>query len=728
MVFQSAEWIWLSQASTVNQYALFRADFCAKGACPASLRISADARYVAWLNGAFLEAGQYADYPVQKIYDEIALDGLLKPGANRLEIGVHSPVTDSSVYAFGAQAVIFEVLEEGACIARSGKEILASPMPGYVSGPVDLITGQMGYSFEYDARFIPEVLEFAPAKVLEHTRAFAENPVRRVRIGERSAGNVVSQGVFFWPQNAKTLGQRMQYAAMAFRENRDMSGLAAQPSIPCASGIAYAAEEGDGIYVLLDLGRETVGYLDIEIDLPAEAEILIGWGEHTDDLRLRTYVGTRNFAARYQGKAGHQRFTHFFRRLGLRYVQLFVAARAFRLVYAGVLPTDYPLRHSPALQIADSLHARIAETCAATLRHCMHEHYEDCPWREQALYAMDSRNQMLCGYYAFGEYAMPRASLKLLSQSLRADGMLELCAPARIPITIPSFTAMFLVELQEYVLYSGDLDFGREMLPCARAIADAFCAHVDESGLIPAYRDQKYWNFYEWQPYLEGYATHERDTETLRYDAPLNCFVSLGLDRLAALMSYLGENGVAYARCAQGLKAAVDARFWDEEAGLYHSFANSQGQWHEAELTQALAAFCGACPERKLDRVLSRLADESLVPVTLAYSIFQFEALLMRPEKWSRWVFGRIARDWGHMLHCGATTFWETLKGAWDFDRAGSLCHGWSAIPIYLYFAYALGLKPLEPGFSRYSLERVDAGLGETSGMFVLPDGKHLEL
>src|SRR5699024_12365352 len=112
----------------------------------------------------------------------------------------------------------------------------------------------------------------------------------------------------------------------------------------------------------------------------------------------------------------------------------------------------------------------------------------------------------------------------------------------------------------------------------------------------------------------------ERDTETLRYDAPLNCFVRLGLDRLAALMSYLGENGVAYARCAQGLKAAVDARFWDEEAGLYHSFANSQGQWHEAELTQALAAFCGVCPERKLGRVLSRLADESLVPVTLAYS------------------------------------------------------------------------------------------------------------
>lgn len=34
----------------------------------------------------------------------------------------------------------------------------------------------------------------------------------------------------------------------------------------------------------------------------------------------------------------------------------------------------------------------------------MHEHYEDYPWREQALYAFDSRNQALYGYYAFGNY------------------------------------------------------------------------------------------------------------------------------------------------------------------------------------------------------------------------------------------------------------------------------------------------------------------------------------
>ena len=37
------------------------------------------------------------------------------------------------------------------------------------------------------------------------------------------------------------------------------------------------------------------------------------------------------------------------------------------------------------------------------------------------------------------------------------------------------------------------------------------------------------------------------------------------------------------------------------------------------------------------------------------------------------------------MLEAGATTFWETEKGESDFDNAGSLCHGWSAMPVHYY-------------------------------------------
>lgn len=80
----------------------------------------------------------------------------------------------------------------------------------------------------------------------------------------------------------------------------------------------------------------------------------------------------------------------------------------------------------------------------------MHEHYEDCPWREQALYTFDSRIQMLCGYHAFEEYDFPKASLRLILRSLREDGTLELCAPGKVAITIPSFTPVFIRQLYEY--------------------------------------------------------------------------------------------------------------------------------------------------------------------------------------------------------------------------------------------------------------------------------------
>lgn len=82
------------------------------------------------------------------------------------------------------------------------------------------------------------------------------------------------------------------------------------------------------------------------------------------------------------------------------------------------------------------------------------------------------------------------------------------------------------------------------------------------------------------------------------------------------------------------------------------------------------------------------------MPVTLSCTIYKYEALLRRPEVHGRAVFADVARRWGGMLFAGATSLWETEKGAWDFDNAGSLCHGWSAVPVYLYYAYALGWHP----------------------------------
>ena len=58
---------------------------------------------------------------------------------------------------------------------------------------------------------------------------------------------------------------------------------------------------------------------------------------------------------------------------------------------------------------------------------------------------------------------------------------------------------------------------------------------------------------------------------------------------------------------------------------------------------------------------------------------------MMKFEELHQKILDDIDMRWGNMLMNGATTFWETELGAADFNRSGSLCHGWSAIPVYFY-------------------------------------------
>jgi len=237
-----------------------------------------------------------------------------------------------------------------------------------------------------------------------------------------------------------------------------------------------------------------------------------------------------------------------------------------------------------------------------------------------------------------------------------------------------------------------------------------------------------YWNFYEWSDGMDGSMTQlpegAAQTDQVRVDAPMNCFAALALVRLADLMQMLDEDGSRYAEAAAQLQKAIHSRFWDEGKGCYYSFANGKYRWHLAQLTQALAVCSGVTPEALLEKVLPRLTDSALVPVTLSHSIFQFDALMKRPETYSRWVFDHVADVWGDMLCRNATTFWETAKGAWDFSHAGSLCHGWSAVPLYLYYAYAIGIRPTAPGFRFKELQPVESGLYELSAQILLPTGK----
>ena len=86
---------------------------------------------------------------------------------------------------------------------------------------------------------------------------------------------------------------------------------------------------------------------------------------------------------------------------------------------------------------------------------------------------------------------------------------------------------------------------------------------------------------------------------------------------------------------------------------------------------------------------------------------------------------GRLQSEFAPMLNdSDMGTLYETASGADEFEFAASMCHGWSALPVYYNHAILLGVVPLEPGFKKFRVMPWDGGQEQVSGEVVTPSGK----
>ena len=691
---QPASWIWCDHSREPNQYAQFLRDFSFDGQ-RATVYIAADMCYALFINGQYVPGFAYSDYPECRSIDRLDVTGSVRPGNNRICVIGYCQVTDGLTYRSGAPGIRFAVYADDEPVAISDERVLSRTAPDYESGNIEKLTAQLSYTFHYDATqddgwlgdgYIPDG-SWHPAVPALTDAALRPRPLSMLQLGEPAPATVQTWGTFTDPTEGerKTPGMRMQHSALTFRGRGSKIG--APTTLPDGTGFAVESPVGDGVYLLLDLGAETAGLLTLDLELENDALVLIGIGEHLEDLRVRTSVDERLFCAVYNAAAGRHPFTWYFKRLGGRYLQLHIYAKSVRVHYAGLRPVTYPLSYVSDYSCGDMLMDKIYRVSMRTLHLCMHEHYEDCPWREQGLYAMDSRVQMLCGYYAFHETAMPRESLRLLAHGQHRNGILEMCAPAHFDITIPSFSLAFIGAVKDHVEYTGDAAFAAEMVPVAAKILAAFLPQISENGLIHEFDGNHYWNFYEWTEGLDGWWVGD---VTAEHFAPMQALYVMAAEQYLWLCDVAGATSFdpALPEVIARIRRAAGA-FWCEETQTFHS--SLEAPMPDSELVQALMVCSGIADERQKTILCDRMAtkDNGLLPTTLGYSMFKYDALMLSPDRYAAFVRQDVADVWGHMLFSGATSFWETQRGAWDFAHAGSLCHGWSAVPIYIVHKYA---------------------------------------
>ena len=624
--FSQAEWIWIHGENRADEYAEFVFDFDWSGKGEYALRVTGDSNYNVYLNGALVGFGQPTDYPHYKIYDTFVLDKVQK-GKNRVKVVVWYYGKDTQTYIKDDAGVIFEVVKDGEVVYASSSQTLGRLCADYENYRSKNITTQLGLGYKYDAT-VKNDLPFKKCVVRQKGRNFAPRATEKVQLLERAKVDII----------------RLKDSW------------------------------------LIDMREETVGFLTLDFECDREANVTVAYGESLlDGGGVNRYLfGNADFSVDYVAKKGRNTYTNYFRRLAGRFLQIFTDAE-LKINYIGLIPTVYPLKATEK-KFRSEVRNRIYKTSVKTLLSCMHEHYEDCPWREQALYNMDSRNEMLCTYAAFGDYKFARHNLVLMSKGLRQDGLLSICFPAGHDIPIPSFSMIYPVQVYEYVQHSGDKSILDEVFDTVATIMQTFMRRIDEKRHLIADFPYPCWNFYEWSA---GSANDEQivrgpsEPFPEQYDLILNCEFLYALEYYKKLCVM---RGITCDFDDTPVRKAICDTFYVPERGLFK--AKDIGKEFFTVLGNSYAMLSGLGGE---DMAQTLLSATDVVPVTLSMNLFFYDALLQKDKKYKDYILRDIDGKYHRMLAEGATTFWETEEGKRAISHTGSLCHGWAALPIYYY-------------------------------------------
>ena len=680
ITFKKAKWIYENSSPCIDEYTEYICDFNASEKKEYTLLISADSNYTVYINGEIATFGQYPDYPEYKVGDRVDITKYVRVGHNEVLIKVWYYGKSNMSYSVGPAGLIFEILEDENVIAYSSEKTQSRIDNNYVSHKGIDITEQLGLTYEYCANGTNN--EYSDSVLVNDTSYdITLRPIKKTILKERTNFKKVFGGTYTFKERTQNLSLDMQKAYLSF--------IRADREDDVNKPFEITSDNDDNVYFIIDLLEEECGFLDFDLLVKHNCDIYIAFGEHLVDGRVRTHK--RNFTCIYHAKEGENKFLNTFRRFGLRYLEVFVESPYVKVDYIGVRKVEYPLNIKEP-NTGSVLRDTIYKVSEKTLSLCMHEHYEDCPWREQGLYTMDSRNQMLFGYYAFSEFEFPRAALYLMSKGLRKkDNLLSICFPSDNKLTIPSFSLMYFVEMNEYITYSKDLSLANECYPVLQKLMQSFIDKIDETGLcVNFYNDEHdYWGFFEWSETLTGIFG---ETEK-KYECALNAYLSIALHNMASISLALKkfDDFSYYHNLLMKINNAIRMNFWNRKDKLFASFLDKDKEKYSV-LVNAMCVLCGAYEKLDTSVVKQILVENGspndslyVIPITLSMYVFRYDALLSLEKRFEEFVLDDIDKTYLYMLRQGATSFWETIKGERDFDWVGSLCHGWSALPIYYY-------------------------------------------
>ena len=269
-----------------------------------------------------------------------------------------------------------------------------------------------------------------------------------------------------------------------------------------------------------------------------------------------------------------------------------------------------------------------------------------------------------------------------------------------------SYGLMWIYMLYDYYMYSGDKGIFDRVVDVLDMVLKKFATYLGDNSII---ENPPNYMFIDWVP-VDKYNLHHPPKALGQ--AAMTAFYYRALEVAHKIYLYVDDIDSAekYRQQAKSVKSAFHKNFYDEKKQIYCCGLNTESEVNEwlpqntdkkyfSVHVNTLAALYSLCNDEKkiMEQVMK---NDELIGAQPYFTHFVLEALYKCGlfEKYGI----KVIKLWKKQVdECdkGMKEAWGDFSG-YNYDYS----HGWGTAPSYQLPSKILGLKILEPGFKKISL------------------------
>lgn len=691
---------WINYSlSTINQYGVyhFRKSYIISDV-PETLflKISADNKYVLYINGRQVSSGPTKGDLVTYKYDLVDVAPYLVKGKNVFAAQVYNAGADKPLAFVGLQTAFLIQPVDKSCPIRTDKSWKTYRNMAY--RPVSykqLLQPAWFYGFyasgcgdDISMKKYPDGWENPDFNDKEWKNA--------VELDAKTCQkwNLFPSG---FPKLDKTLVMPIK-----IRESKN-AGISGQLS---ENNLKISIPAHSKSTILYDFENMTYGYPQLTVSNGRGSVIKIKYAEslydsinskaHRDSVKGKKMFGVWDvFRPDGMSKA-------LFRPLStrsFRYVMLEITTKTkpLEILQFSNESAGYPYPNVSTFVCDNQQLNTIFDMSLRTFKLCSSDTYFDTPYYEQLNYGGDNVPIGAISFYNSTDDRLYKEMLRLYPQSVNPQtGLLKSAYPSRFDFDMGTWSLAWIQSLNDYYSIRGDSVFVKPFVENIEKILSYFQHHLSGNSMLLEHLKVR--NFVDWSA-KTGSVPHKDSNEEFHQSVLLTLYYCYSLDCTVYLYNHLGEKdkAVKWEKLSSKIKNSVYKKYMDKTTGLIREYPDKN---EFTQHTNILAILTDAVPVMQQKDLMNKVLNftDFNERVSSYFSYFLFKALEKTDNE--NQILS-LLDFWELFISKGLRTCGES--GFASMDRSD--CHAWSAHPAYFFLHSICGIKPADIGFKTVTIE-----------------------